>query len=56
MPIRKKIVKRIPAVIKVTVSDAEKAVLAKAAAQASLPLATYVRVAALEKAQREAAK
>jgi hypothetical protein len=51
MPIRKKIVKRVPAVIKVTVSDAEKAALAKAAARASLPLATYVRVAALEKAQ-----
>jgi hypothetical protein len=48
---RKKIVKRAPAVIKVTVSEAEKAALAKAANRASLPLATYVRVAALEKAQ-----
>jgi hypothetical protein len=56
MPLRKKIVKRLPGVIKVTVSDAEKAALAKAANQASLPLVTYVRVAALEKAKSEAAK
>lgn len=51
MALRKKIVKKLPAVIKVTVSEAEKAALTKAAKQASLPLATYVRVVALEKAK-----
>jgi uncharacterized protein (DUF1778 family) len=51
MPIRKKIVKKRPGVIKVTVSEAEKAALAKAASAAGIPLSIYVRAAALEKAQ-----
>jgi hypothetical protein len=54
MPLRKKIVKRFSGVIKVTVSEAEKAVLTQAAKQASLPLATYLRFAGLEKARAEA--
>ena len=37
--------------IKVTVSEAEKAALAKAASAAGIPLSIYVRAAALEKAQ-----
>jgi excinuclease UvrABC nuclease subunit len=39
------------AIIKLTVNKQYRAILAKAAHQASLPLATYVRAAALEKAQ-----
>jgi hypothetical protein len=56
MPLKKKsvkAVKRRPDVVKVTLAEAEKAVLAKAAGQAGIPLSIYVRAAALEKAQRE---
>jgi predicted GIY-YIG superfamily endonuclease len=38
-------------VLRVTVSEAEKAALAKAASAAGIPLSIYVRAAALEKAQ-----
>ena len=53
MPIARKIVKRGPLVSKVTLTAAEKSALTKAAKQAGVPLATYLRLAALEKAQRE---
>jgi hypothetical protein len=50
MPVRKKIVKEPPSVIKLTVDGPQKATLMAAAKRSGLPLATYVRVAALEKA------
>jgi hypothetical protein len=56
MPTRKKIVKTVkrrPDVVKVTLAEAEKALLARAADQAGIPLSIYVRAAALEKAQRD---
>jgi hypothetical protein len=56
MPPSKKIIKRGPLLSKVTLTEAEKSALTKAAQQAGVPLATYLRLAALEKAQREAAK
>ena len=56
MPPSKKIIKRGPLLSKVTLTEAEKSALTKAARQAGVPLATYLRLAALEKAQREAAK
>jgi uncharacterized protein (DUF1778 family) len=54
MPTRKKNVQRRPAIVKVTLSVEEKAVLAKAATRAGIPLSIYVRAAALKAAQDEA--
>ena len=50
MPGTKKSARRVD-VVKVTLSEAEKAILARAAASTGMPLSIYVRVAALEKAQ-----
>ena len=50
MPVARKIVKRGPLVSKVTLTETEKSTLTKAATQAGVPLATYLRLAALEKA------
>ena len=55
MAIRQKAVKKRSGIIKVTVSEAERTLLAKAASQSGLPLALFVRSAALEKAQGMAA-
>ena len=52
MTLSKKNIKRGPLVSKVTLTEAEKSVLTKAARQAGVPLATYLRLAALEKAQK----
>ena len=38
-------------IVKVTLTEPEKDMLARAAAQAGIPLSIYVRAAALEKAQ-----
>ena len=53
MPIAKKVVKRGPLVSKVTLTETEKSVLEKAASRAGVPLATYLRVAGLEKARAD---
>jgi hypothetical protein len=52
MPQEKKINVRRPEVVKVTLTDREKLKLQVAANAASMPLSIYVRVAALEKAQK----
>jgi hypothetical protein len=52
MTLGKKNIKRGPLVSKVTLTESEKSVLTKAARQAGVPLATYLRLAALEKAQK----
>jgi hypothetical protein len=44
---------RRPYASRMTVSEPQKAVLAKAAVKAGIPLSIYVRAAALEKAQRD---
>ena len=50
MPGSKKSTRRVD-VVKVTLNEQEKAVLARAAAATGMPLSIYVRAAALEKAQ-----
>lgn len=52
MPSSKKPSRRM-GVVKVTLTEAEKAILARAAASSGMPLSIYVRVAALEKAQSD---
>ena len=51
MPNHGKISSRRLSIVKVTLTEPEKAVLAHAAAAAGIPLSIYVRAAALEKAQ-----
>jgi hypothetical protein len=48
---RYKLSSRRPAIVKVTLTESEKAILSRAAATAGIPLSIYVRAAALEKAQ-----
>ena len=43
-------------VIKITITEAQKAAFAAAAARIGVPLAIYVRMAAIEKTEREASK
>lgn len=51
MPNHGKVSSRRLSIVKVTLTEPEKAVLSRAAAAAGIPLSIYVRAAALEKAQ-----